>query len=86
MELGMPFTRVSRKGQITLHKEVRNKLGIKPGDVLEEEVVNGEIILKLSEMPSVTLKGIGKKTKERLKVVNATELVRSMRREDREEL
>jgi AbrB family looped-hinge helix DNA binding protein len=80
----MSVTRVSRKGQITLHKDVRNKLGLKPGDVLEEEVVNGKIILKPSDTPSVTLKGIGRKTKKRLKV-NATELVRSMRREDREE-
>jgi AbrB family looped-hinge helix DNA binding protein len=80
----MSVTRVSRKGQITLHKDVRKKLGIKPGDMLEEEVVNGEIILKPSDLPSVTLKGIGRKTKRCLKA-NATELVRSMRREDREE-
>lgn len=80
----MSITKVSRKGQITLHKAVRRKLGIEPGDVLEEEVEDGRIILRLSESPSVSLRGIGKKTKKRLRI-DSTELVRRMRSEDSEE-
>ena len=83
----MSVTKVSRKGQITLHDDVRRKLGIKPGDILEEEVQGREIILRLSDSPSVGLRGIGKKTKKRLGFIDSTELVRRMRREeDREEL
>ena len=82
----MSITKVSRKGQITLHKDIRRKLGIKPGDILEEGVLNGEIVLRRSQSPSMSLKGIGKKTKSRLKIRDSTELVRQMRREDIEEL
>jgi hypothetical protein len=52
--------------------------------VLEEEELNGKIILKPSESPSISLKGIGKKTKMRLKI-DSTQLVRRIRTEDREE-
>jgi AbrB family looped-hinge helix DNA binding protein len=82
----MSVTKVSRKGQITLHKNVRSELGIKPGDLLEEKVENHQIILRQSESPSVTLKGIGKKTKEKLKIRNAAEMIHEMRREDLKEL
>jgi len=82
----MSVTKVSKKGQITLHKEIRRKLGIKSGDILEEQVLNDEIILRRSESPSVALRGIGKKTKNRLKIKNSTEFIRQMRTEDSEEL
>jgi AbrB family looped-hinge helix DNA binding protein len=81
----MSITKVSRKGQITLHEDVRKKLGIKPGDILEEGVEDGKIVLIRSETPSVSLRGIGKKTKKQLSV-DSTELLRRMRTEDREEL
>jgi len=81
----MSITKVSRKGQITLHEHVRKELGIEPGDMLEEQVEDGKIILRPSESPSVRLRGIGKKSKKRLKLDDSTELVRRMRREDREE-
>jgi len=81
----MSITKVSRKGQITLHEDVRKKLGIKPGDILEEGVVDGKIVLVRSKTPSVSLRGIGKKTKKQLSL-DSTELVRRMRAEDREEL
>jgi len=81
----MSITKVSKKGQITIHRQMRKELGIEPGDILEEAVENGKIILKRSENPSVSLRGIGKKAKRRLRV-DSTELVRSMRKEDREEL
>ena len=60
----MSITKVSRKGQITLHEHVRKELGIEPGDMLEEQVENGKIVLRLSESPSVSLRGIGKKVEE----------------------
>jgi len=82
---GMSITKVSRKGQITLHQDVRLELGIKPGDMLEEEVEDGKIILRPSDSPSISLKGIGWKTKKRLKI-DSTELLTRMRKEDREEL
>jgi len=81
----MSITKVSRKGQITLREGVRRELGIKPGDILEEEVEDGKIILRPSDSPSVSLKGIGKKTKKQL-IIDSTELIRRMRKEDREEL
>lgn len=81
----MSLTKVSRKGQITLHEHVRTKLGIKAGDILEEEVRGDKIILTPTQSPSQSLRGIGKRTKKRLGV-DSTELVRQMRKEDREEL
>lgn len=81
----MSVTKVSKKGQITLHKEVRDKLGIKPGDVLEEEVEQDRVVLRLSAGPSAALRGIGKRTRRKLGL-EATELVRKMREEDEEEL
>ena len=39
-------TRVTRRSQITVPKEVRKKLGIKEGDVLAVYVEGQEIILK----------------------------------------
>ncbi len=80
----MAITRVSRKGQTTLSGDVRRKIGIVPGDLLEEDVESGRIILKLADRPSVSLRGIGKKTKRRLKI-DSTELVHRMRKEDIEE-
>jgi AbrB family looped-hinge helix DNA binding protein len=82
----LSITKVSKKGQITLHEHVRKALGIEPGDLLEEQVESGKIILKPSESPSVSLRGIGRKTKKRLKFVDSTEFLRRTRREDREEL
>ncbi len=81
----MSITKVSRKGQITLHQDVRRELNIKPGDILEEQVEDGKIVLTPSDSPSVSLRGIGKKTKKKLRI-DSTELVRRMRLEDREEL
>jgi antitoxin PrlF len=38
----MPATKMTSKGQITLPKEVREKLGISPGDELEFIEEEGE--------------------------------------------
>ncbi len=37
-------TRVSEKGQITIPKAVRTKLGIRPGTVLELEAERGRLV------------------------------------------
>jgi AbrB family looped-hinge helix DNA binding protein len=37
-------TTVSERGQITLPKAIRTKLGIRPGTIIEFELVQGKII------------------------------------------
>ena len=37
-------TTVSEKGQITIPKKLRQRLGIRPGDVLEFEEENGRLV------------------------------------------
>ncbi len=37
---------LSRRGQVTLPKEVREKLGLKPGDVLLLRVEEGRLVLE----------------------------------------
>jgi AbrB family looped-hinge helix DNA binding protein len=45
---GEPFiTTVSSKGQVVIPKTVRERLGLKPGDVLEVEEVDGALLLKV---------------------------------------
>jgi len=41
----MPKTKVTSKFQITIPKEVREKIGIRPGEVVTVESVNEEEIL-----------------------------------------
>jgi len=47
----MPKTTVSSRYQITLPAEVRKVLGIRPGDELEVELVDGEIRLRIPRPP-----------------------------------
>jgi len=43
----MPKTKVTSKFQVTIPKEVREKVGVKPGEIVSVESVNEEeIILK----------------------------------------
>ncbi len=39
-------TTVSEKGQITIPKPLRDRLGIKPGEILECQIKNGSLIAK----------------------------------------
>ncbi len=48
---GMAKTTVSSRYQITLPAEVRKVLGIRPGDKLEVELVDGEIRLRIPRPP-----------------------------------
>ncbi len=78
------ITRISSKGQVTIPKEIREYLGLRPGDRLEFEVVDGNVIVRLSRKPSDSILGIGLKVKEKLRLT-AADLVYEMRREDFEE-
>jgi AbrB family looped-hinge helix DNA binding protein len=78
------FTKISSKGQVTIPKKIRDFLGVKPGDTLEFDVVDGNVIVRLSERPSNSILGIGLKVKEKLGL-SAADLVYDMRREDLEE-
>jgi AbrB family looped-hinge helix DNA binding protein len=83
----MGVTRLSSKGQITIPKEVREKLNLKPGDRVVVEAAEGErAILRPLGKPSTTMRGIGRRTREALGNPRAVELVRVMRGEDGEEL
>jgi len=78
------ITKISSKGQVTIPKEIREYLGVRPGDRLEFEIVDGNVIVRLSKKPSDSILGIGLKVKEKLGLT-ATDLVYKMRREDFEE-
>lgn len=45
----MHVSRLSAKGQVTVPKEVRELLGIKPGDSVAYEVQNGTVTLRRAE-------------------------------------
>lgn len=42
----MPTAKITSKGQITLPKEVRRRLGVGPGDEVEFVEENGKYVLK----------------------------------------
>lgn len=42
----MLASRLSSKGQVTIPREVRNKVGLKPGDLVVYEVKGGVVTLK----------------------------------------
>jgi AbrB family looped-hinge helix DNA binding protein len=48
--LKMPLVKVVRNGQVTIPKEIREKLGIKEGDLLEVEPAETGIFLKPKEV------------------------------------
>jgi len=45
----MQLSRLSAKGQVTVPKEVRDFLELKPGDMVAYEVQNGAVILRRVE-------------------------------------
>lgn len=82
----MSITKLSSKGQITIPKEVREKLDLGPGDRVLVEVAGHAAVIRPLEKPSESMRGIGKETKTKLGNVSATELLQKMRTEDPEEL
>lgn len=45
----MLTSRLSSKGQVTIPKEVRERLGLEPGDLVSYEVQNGVVTLRRVE-------------------------------------
>jgi AbrB family looped-hinge helix DNA binding protein len=45
----MQLSRLSAKGQVTVPKEIREILGLKPGDMIAYEVQNGTVTLRRVE-------------------------------------
>lgn len=42
----MLVSKISKKGQVVIPKEIREKLGFQPGDVLIFRISNGEVIIE----------------------------------------
>ena len=45
----MLLTRISSKGQVTIPKQVRHKLGVRPGDVIAYEMRGNSVTLRRIE-------------------------------------
>lgn len=58
----MPLVKVVRNGQVTIPKDIREKLGIKEGDFLEVEPADQGVLLKLKVVvdKGEALKAFGK--------------------------
>jgi len=82
----MSITKLSSKGQITIPKEVRDKLDLETGDRVLIEVKEHLAVIRPLRKPSETMRGIGKTTKSILGDISATELIKKMRTEDQQEL
>jgi len=77
----MNIVKISSKGQITIPKNVREILNLKPGDRIEIKVKDNFAILEPLRKPSESMKGIGLRVKKKLGIT-AVELVHELRREE----
>ncbi|MDI6905655.1 MAG: AbrB/MazE/SpoVT family DNA-binding domain-containing protein [Candidatus Bathyarchaeia archaeon] len=82
----MSITKLSSKGQITIPKDIRDKLKLEPGDKVLMEATEHAAVIRPLKKPSESMKGVGKETKSKLGNISATELLKKMRMEDQEEL
>ncbi len=73
----MTTTRVTSKGQVTIPKHVRDKMGIRPGDEVEFVPQDGQFVLqrRIQEDPFRKWRGAFK----RLAGVDVDELIEEMR-------
>jgi bifunctional DNA-binding transcriptional regulator/antitoxin component of YhaV-PrlF toxin-antitoxin module len=68
-------SRVSDRGQITIDRSLRNQLGIRPGMVAHQRVVNGHLeIVFLPEPHSRSLYGVFRRDGETLGAMSPDEL------------
>jgi len=58
MSTRLPVSRISRKGQVTIPKGVRDKLGLKPGDYVVFIVCDGKVWI--SRIDDATLTSLSK--------------------------
>jgi AbrB family looped-hinge helix DNA binding protein len=82
----MSITKLSSKGQITIPKDIRDKLKLEPGDKVLMEATEHAAVIRPLKKPSESMRGVGKETKSKLGNMSATELLKKMRMEDKEEL
>ena len=69
----MSIVKVTRKGQITIPKGIRDTLNIKEGDLLKVEERDGRIIIKKLGIPE---QGKPEGIEEYMKIINELEEVR----------
>jgi AbrB family looped-hinge helix DNA binding protein len=55
----MPWAKILRSGQVTLPKEVRERLNLKEGDILDFEITEGGVVLRAKELVSKRPKPTG---------------------------
>ncbi len=60
-------TKVSSKGQVVIPKEVRDRLGIKPGTILEVRIEGRRIVLEPALEPPDIFVELGEKSEEILR-------------------
>jgi AbrB family looped-hinge helix DNA binding protein len=53
-------TIVSEKGQITIPKAIRDRLGLRPGTILEVEAAGGSLVARKSEPVDIVAKWRGR--------------------------
>ena len=82
----MSITKLSSKGQITIPKDIRDKLKLEPGDKVLMEATEHAAVIRPLKKPSESMKGVGKETKSKLGNISAAELLKKMRMGDQEEL
>ena len=70
-------TKVSSKGQLVIPKEVRDKLGIKPGTILNVSIEGKRIILEPALEPPEIFVELGEKSEE---------ILQELRRESEERI
>jgi AbrB family looped-hinge helix DNA binding protein len=50
----MPWAKILRSGQVTLPKEVRERLNLKEGDILDFEITEGGVMMRAKELVNKT--------------------------------
>ena len=81
----MSFTRITKKGQVTIPKKYRDRLNIREVDIVEISLKDDYIIIRKADDPVEKLLGLAEELRSKYKI-SAVELVRSMRMEDEEEI